>query len=122
LDELRKNKFRPPRELRLISSTGSVLSGDTADYFHSVLPGTKLVSGSGGLFFFFFLFACFFFLSLLGTELNGGLACGNPLSPTYGGGELSGPVLGMDVDVVDPIVRFFVLVFFFFFFFFFLSY
>jgi acetoacetyl-CoA synthetase len=50
---------------------------------------------------YFFLFLIFFFF-FLGTELNGSLAVGNPLSPTFAGGELPGPPLGLDVDVVDP--------------------
>jgi hypothetical protein len=47
-----------------------------------------------------------------GTELNGSLALGNPLSATFEGGELPGPPLGMDVDVIDPVVRLIVFRFF----------
>ncbi len=105
---MRKAKYRTTRALRYISSTGSVLLPETAEYFHAVLPGTKLSSGSGGataiLLFFYSSSVSQVVFSYSGTELNGSLALANPLSPTYAGGELPGPPLGLDVDVVDPVV------------------
>lgn len=87
LDATRKASFDPTlaagKWLRLITSTGSVLPPEAAEYFHKILPHVVVASGSGG------------------TEINGSLCLSNPMSPVFGGGELPGPPLGMDVDVVS---------------------
>jgi acetyl-CoA synthetase len=71
--------------LRMIGSTGSPWDPETWLWlFHTVLGGKKPILNYSG-----------------GTEISGGIVCGNfltPLKPC----AFSGPVVGMDADVVDP--------------------
>ncbi len=70
--------------LRMIGSTGSPWDPETWLWlFHTVLEGRKPILNYSG-----------------GTEISGGIVCGNfltPLKPC----AFSGPVVGMDADVVD---------------------
>ena len=70
--------------LRAVGSTGSPWDPDSWRWcFENVLHGTKPILNYSG-----------------GTEISGGILCGNffkPLKP----GAFSGPVPGMDADVVD---------------------
>lgn len=70
--------------LRMIGSTGSPWDPESWLWlFHTVLDGRKPILNYSG-----------------GTEISGGIVCGNfltPLKPC----AFSGPVVGMDADVVD---------------------
>jgi acetyl-CoA synthetase len=70
--------------LRMIGSTGSPWDPETWLWlFHTVLEGRKPILNYSG-----------------GTEISGGIVCGNflrPLKPC----AFSGPIVGMDADVVD---------------------
>lgn len=70
--------------LRAVGSTGSPWDPESWLWtFHTVLNGTKPILNYSG-----------------GTEISGGILCGDffrPLKP----GAFSGPVVGMDADVVD---------------------
>ena len=70
--------------LRMIGSTGSPWDPESWLWlFHNVLGGSKPILNYSG-----------------GTEISGGIVCGNfltPLKPC----AFSGPVVGMDADVVD---------------------
>jgi acetyl-CoA synthetase len=71
--------------LRAVGSTGSPWDPESWLWlFHTVLGGSKPILNYSG-----------------GTEISGGIVCGNfltPLKPC----AFSGPVPGMDADVVDP--------------------
>ena len=69
--------------LRTITSTGSPLSAEGFDFvYRDVAPDLHLASISGG------------------TDLCGCFVIGDPTRPVYAG-EIQGPALGTDVDVVD---------------------
>jgi acetyl-CoA synthetase len=72
------------RSLRMAGSTGSPWDPESWRWlFHTVLQGEKPILNYSG-----------------GTEISGGILCGNfltPLKPC----AFSGPVVGMDADVVD---------------------
>ena len=74
--------------LRAAGSTGSPWDPDSWRWlFETVLGGTRPILNYSG-----------------GTEISGGIVCGNhvqPLKPT----GFPGPVVGMDADVVDPAGR-----------------
>ena len=74
--------------LRAVGSTGSPWDPESWRWlFETVLDGRKPILNYSG-----------------GTEISGGIVCGNhvePLKPT----GFTGPVLGMDADVVDEVGR-----------------
>jgi acetoacetyl-CoA synthetase len=71
------------RSLRTIASTGSPLSPDGFGYVYSAVhPDVHLASISGG------------------TDIVGCFVAGDPTRPVYAG-EIQGPALGLDIDVVD---------------------
>ncbi|KAF5026980.1 hypothetical protein F66182_1010 [Fusarium sp. NRRL 66182] len=72
--------------LRRVTSTGSVLPSDVAQWFYaSGFPRTvQLISGSGG------------------TDCACSFVTGNPLTPVHAN-EIAGKSLGMCVDVFDPL-------------------
>lgn len=89
IDSCSKADLRPPREthrlasLRTILSTGSPLLPQNFDYIYAAWkPDVHLASISGG------------------TDICGCFLGGNPLLPVRRG-ELQGPMLGMDVAVLD---------------------
>ena len=88
-DSLRKSNKRPIEthdltSLRMIGSTGSVLSPESFDYiYQSVKEDVHLASLSGG------------------TDICGCFLASIPTLPVYRG-ELQGPCLGMATDVFDP--------------------
>ena len=88
LSGLRKSGVRPRdshalASLRTICSTGSPLGGDEFDFvYREVKSDVHLTSISGG------------------TDLCACFLGGDPTRPVWRG-EIQGPVLGMDVDVVD---------------------
>jgi len=88
VDSLRKTDVRPVdshrlESLRTICSTGSPLSPEGFDWvYDAVKPDVHLASISGG------------------TDLCGCFVGGDPTRPVTRG-EIQGPMLGMDVDVVD---------------------
>lgn len=92
VDSLRKSDARPIdshrlTSLRTICSTGSPLSPEGFDWvYDSVKPDVHLASISGG------------------TDLCGCFVGGDPTRPVIRG-EIQGPMLGMDVDVVDDTGR-----------------
>ena len=70
--------------LRLVASTGSPWDPESWRWcFEHVLGGTKPILNYSG-----------------GTEISGGIVCGNLCTPAKPG-SFSGPVPGMDADVVD---------------------
>jgi acetoacetyl-CoA synthetase len=88
LSGLRKSGVRPRHthdleSLRTICSTGSPLGGDEFDFVYGeVKSDVHLASISGG------------------TDLCACFVGGDPTRPVWRG-EIQGPILGMDVDVVD---------------------
>lgn len=88
LSSIEKRELRPKDELNLASltnilSTGSPLSHESFDYVYGeVKSDVRLASISGG------------------TDLLSCFVLGNPWSPVFRG-EIQGPGLGMDIDVVD---------------------
>jgi len=69
--------------IRMMTSTGSPLSPEGFDYvYDQILPNVHLASISGG------------------TDIVSCFVLGNPLQPVRRG-EIQGPGLGMDVDVID---------------------
>ncbi|KAJ9144947.1 Acetoacetyl-synthase [Pleurostoma richardsiae] len=71
-------------KLRVVTSTGSVLSADLYDWFYSAAfpPHAQLISMSGG------------------TDISGCFVGGTPLLPVYAG-EIQAKALGMAVDILD---------------------
>ncbi|VUC30742.1 unnamed protein product, partial [Clonostachys rosea] len=71
------------KRLRVMTSTGSVLSAELYDWFYSTAfpPSTQLISMSGG------------------TDIS--VVCGTPMLPVYAG-EIQCKALGMAVDIYDP--------------------
>ena len=88
LDAAAKAGLQPSRDhdlgsLRTITSTGSPLSPEGFGYvYSSVHPDVHLASISGG------------------TDIVGCFVAGDPTRPVHAG-EIQGPALGLDVDVVD---------------------
>jgi acetoacetyl-CoA synthetase len=88
LDSCRTAGLRPVEthrldSLRTLCSTGSPLLEDGFRYvYDAIAPDVHLASISGG------------------TDLCGCFVAGDPTRPVWAG-EIQGPVLGMDVDVVD---------------------
>ncbi|KAK2671447.1 AMP-dependent synthetase/ligase [Fusarium oxysporum f. sp. vasinfectum] len=70
--------------LRIMLSTGSVLSAELYEWFYSVAfpPSAQLISMSGG------------------TDIAGCFVCGTPMLPVYAG-EIQCKALGMAVDIYD---------------------
>jgi acetoacetyl-CoA synthetase len=73
--------------LRTIMVTGSPLSASTATWLSEEFDGKIFISPFSG-----------------GTDIAGSFTGPDPLSP-YFGGEMQGPLLGMDVDVFDDAGR-----------------
>ncbi len=92
LDGCRKAGLRPRTDhdlsrVRTIASTGSPLSAqDFAFVYESVATDAHLASISGG------------------TDICGCFVLGDPTRPVYAG-EIQGPALGVDVDVLDEAGR-----------------
>ncbi|KAM5383741.1 hypothetical protein ACJZ2D_001730 [Fusarium nematophilum] len=91
LTDLMDSKHKPRDEcdlsaLRRVTSTGSVLPSDVAQWFYNAgFPkNIQLISGSGG------------------TDCACSFVTGNPLTPVHAD-EISGKSLGMAVDVFDPL-------------------
>ncbi|WKT49550.1 ANL, N-terminal domain [Fusarium oxysporum f. sp. vasinfectum] len=70
--------------LRIMLSTGSVLSAELYEWFYSIAfpPSAQLISMSGG------------------TDIAGCFVCGTPMLPVYAG-EIQCKALGMAVDIYD---------------------
>ncbi|KAK2125482.1 hypothetical protein NOF04DRAFT_1248156 [Fusarium oxysporum II5] len=70
--------------LRIMLSTGSVLSAELYEWFYSIAfpPSAQLISMSGG------------------TDIAGCFLCGTPMLPVYAG-EIQCKALGMAVDIYD---------------------
>jgi acetoacetyl-CoA synthetase len=93
LQELQKNKIVPKKvtdlsNLKVVTSTGMVLSGQLFEWFYddAFPPHVQLDNISGG------------------TDLAGLFGAGNPLLPVYAGG-CQGPSLGTPIDVYDQTVE-----------------
>jgi acetoacetyl-CoA synthetase len=88
IDALERGGIRPREthdltSIRTITSTGSPLAPEGFDFvYEHVKPDVHLASISGG------------------TDLCGCLVAGDPTRPVWRG-EIQGPALGLDVDVVD---------------------
>ncbi len=88
IGSLNKTGYAPGRSrdlasLRALFSTGSPLAPESYDYVYELIKGdVHLASVSGG------------------TDICGCFVLGNPLKPVWRG-EIQGPALGLNVDVVD---------------------
>jgi acetoacetyl-CoA synthetase len=88
IDSLKKAGFAPGRShdlssLRSVMSTGSPLAPESFDHvYEAIKREIHLASISGG------------------TDICGCFVLGNPIKPVWRG-EIQGPALGLDVDVVD---------------------
>ncbi|EFX06638.1 acetoacetyl-synthase [Grosmannia clavigera kw1407] len=89
LGDLKKRGIVPREQfdlskLRMMTSTGSVLSAEQYDWFYDVAfpPDAQLISMSGG------------------TDIAGCFVAGTPLLPVYRG-EIQAKALGMAVDIFD---------------------
>ncbi|MBI1384220.1 MAG: acetoacetate--CoA ligase [Rhizobiales bacterium] len=92
IDSLKKAEVRPAAthdlsSVRAIASTGSPLVAESFDYvYEAIKRDVHLASVSGG------------------TDIVSCFVIGNPLKPVWRG-EIQGPGLGMDIDVVDEEAR-----------------